>query len=92
MTRTLASTVAALGLAFVFNGSALASGEQQDFQQCLDQLQAEAADANAAFEFKSMRGASLRRLTFEMTTVGEKKTVVCNIKRGAVVNLDWIAS
>ena len=92
MIRTIVSTVAALGLSVAFTGSALASGEQQDFQRCLNQLQIEAADSNAAFEFKAMRGASLRRLTFEMTTGEKTEAVICNVKRGAVINLDWIAS
>ncbi len=92
MNRMIFSTVAALGLAFSFTGNASASGEQQDFQQCLSALQAEAADNTASFELKTMRGNSLRRLTFEMTKAGEKEAVVCNIKRGAVVNLDWIVS
>ena len=89
MNRTKISAFAALGFALVSSGNAFASGEQADFQTCLAALQAETAEMGDAFEFKSMRGASLRRLSFEMNNGEETKTVVCNVKRGAVIDLDW---
>lgn len=89
MTRTTITAFAALGFALVASGNAFASGEQADFQKCLTALQAETADASAAYEFKSMRGASLRRLSFEMNNGESTKDVVCKVKRGAVIDLDW---
>lgn len=89
MTRTTISAFAALGFALVSSGDAFASGEQADFQKCLTALQAETADESAVFEFKSMRGASLRRLSFAMNNGEETKAVICNVKRGAVIDLDW---
>ena len=92
MTRTTITVFAALGFALAASGNAFASGEQSDFQSCIDALHQESANADASFEFKSMRGVSLRRLSFEMKDGQTTKDVVCKVKRGAVVDVDWNVS
>ena len=92
MTRTAYSVFAAFGFALAVSGSALASGEQSDFETCLDAIEADSARKDASFVFKSMRGNSLRSLTFEVKTGDAKEAVICKVKRGAVVDLDWVVS
>ncbi len=90
MSRTM-MIAAALSLPVLAAAPAYAGSDQTNLDLCRAELISQTAgDENAAeIEFKSMRGASLQTLTFEITTDGEASTATCKVKRGQIVGLDW---
>lgn len=65
------------------------AGTAEDISTCRAALAADAADKvdSPEFKFKGVKGSNLRRITFEEKTTATK--VVCKIKRGDVVALEW---
>lgn len=66
---------------------AYAAGDQASLDMCREALGAEAQ--NADIDFKSIRGNSLRSVTFEVNDNGEISEVTCKVRRGQIVGLDW---
>ena len=89
MNRFAKTAIAALGFSIAAAGAAHASGEQKALEMCVDEIKTEAPSEAASFVFKSMRGASLRSLTFEVKSENSTQEVVCKVRRGNVVGLNW---
>ena len=80
ITMVLATSLLTLGAM----SSASASGEQESLELCRAAL----AESGGEAEFKSMRGASTRKLSFEVETEDGVETIICTVKRGEVVALN----
>ena len=75
---------------FMLSGAAFASSDQSDVQMCLDAVnQATASESGVDVKFKSLSGGRVQKIAFVAKQDGEKHTVVCKVKRGEVIALDW---
>ena len=83
--------VAGFAIALASLGVA-AADTQDDIATCRAAI-AEQAPSDldlSTLDFERVRGSSLRRLTFEVTrSDGEKVDIVCRVRRGDVVGIDW---
>ncbi|RFB05231.1 hypothetical protein [Parvularcula marina] len=79
------------GAALIAAASAPAhANTQEEVELCLAALSQEAPDAK--FSFKRKSGGALAKLKFEMVSAdGEKKSVVCKVRKGEVEELDMDA-
>ena len=84
--------IAALSSAALFaTTGAMAASTQENLELCQAAFAAEPvlAGDDVTFKFKSIRGGSLKKLTFEMRTGDERETVQCAVKRGEIVDIAW---
>jgi len=84
-------TIAAVASAsIVLSGAAFAASDQSDVEMCLRAVnQATASEHNVDVRFKSLSGGRLQNIALEAKTGGEKHIVICRVKRGKVIALDW---
>lgn len=81
---------AAATVSFVLSGAAFAASDQSNVGMCMNALNAAtAAERNVDVKFKSLSGGGVQKIAFEVNASGDKRTVVCKIKRGEVIALDW---
>ena len=81
---------AVASVSFVLSGAAFAASDQSDVSLCLDAVnQATASERDVDVKFKSLSGGRVQSIAFEARAGGEKNTVVCKVKRGEVIALDW---
>lgn len=90
MVRSAFLALSAATLALSFGGTASA-GTKEDVAACHKELTEKGQDkyGDAVYTFKSVSGGALRKLVFEVISGEERNSVVCKVRRGDVVELDW---
>ena len=73
----------------VFMATPAFAGIDDDAAKCMQEIRKNPTAADAPLKFKSAHGGRLQRLRFEMTRSGVKQDVICKIRRGVVVDIDW---
>jgi len=93
MKHIFSSVLAAIILGTIATAPVHAASNQAMVELCLLALETDkSSSTDANFRFKSVKGASLKRLKFVMTDGDIRKNVTCKIKGGEVVALDWPTS
>lgn len=90
---TFSPKMIALTLAapLVLAAPALAQTTGEMIDNCVAEMQdiSGTTFADTTYKFKSIRGSSAKKLTFDMNAGDMSETVVCKVKRGNITAIDW---
>ena len=65
------------------------AGSQADVNNCKTLISQDAKAAGASVSFKGSSGAATKKYRFEVKSETDMKKVVCKVKRGKVLGLEW---
>ena len=86
--QPLSIFLGSVGLCFLMAPPAFA-GIDGDAAKCMQEIRKNPTAADALLKFEGVRGGRMQKLRFEMTKSGVKQNVICKIRRGVVVDIDW---
>lgn len=91
MNRSITAIIAASALATLAVGHAEAGVDQENVKMCRAEMltQMPAMENADQFKLRSIRGASVKKLSFDYKINEERHRVVCKVKRGEIVGIDW---
>ncbi len=91
--KTVFVRAAIAAAAFGLAAPAALADTGENIDTCLAALEAKTAevDSDATFKFRKARGSRTQELRFRMRHDGGSDTVVCKVKSGEIVDIEWPA-